>query len=72
MPAGDNEGGFDAEGWRVEWHGGTATWGVGVSSGMARLRRGEMACRARWRGCDGLGKGEFVLLAPVKNQQFEG
>ena len=70
--------GFDAEGWRVEWHGEAATRGDGVSGDMARPRHGEMAHRATWRGGDGLGwvagwaKGEFVLLAPVKNQQFEG
>ena len=78
MPAGDKLGGFDAGRWRVEWHGGAATWWDGASSGMVRLRRGGMALRATWRGCGGLGwvagwaKGEFVLLAPVKNQQFEG
>ena len=78
IPAGDNLGGFDAEGWRVEWHGEASTRRDGASGDMAGLRRREMACRARWRGCDGLGwvagwaKGEFVLLAPVKNQQFEG
>ena len=52
--------------------------GDGMSSGMAGLRLGGMVHRATWRGCGGLGwvagwaKGEFVLLAPVKNQQFEG
>jgi hypothetical protein len=78
MPAGDKLRGFDSVGWRIGRHGGAATWWDGVSSDMARLRRGEMACRVTWRGGDGLGwgagwaKGEFVLLAPVKNQQFEG
>ena len=78
MPAEDKLGGCDAEGWRVEWHGGAATRGDDVSGEMVGLRRGGMACRVTWRGCDGLGwvagwaKGEFVLLAPVKNQQFEG
>jgi len=78
MPARDKLGGFDAEGWRIGRHGEAAMGWDGVSSGMERLRRGEMAHRATWRGCDGLGwvagwaKGEFVLLAPVKNQQFEG
>jgi len=38
------------------------------------LRRGGMAHRAKWWGFDEVGwgasyaKGEFVLLAPVKNQ----
>ena len=44
--------GFDAEGWRVEWHGEAATRWDGASSGMVRLRRGEMARRVAWRGCD--------------------
>ena len=78
MPAGDKLRGFDSVGWRVEWHGEASTRWDGVSGDMARLRLGGMTCRARWWGCDGLGwvagwaKGEFVLLAPVKNQQFEG
>ena len=78
MPAGDKLRGFDAGRWRVEWHGEAATRWDGESSGMARLRRGEMASRVTWRGCDVVGwgagwaKGEFILLAPVKNQQFEG
>ena len=78
MPAGDKLRGFDSVGWRVEWHGEASTRGDDVSSDMAGLRGGEMACRVAWRGGDGLGwvagwaKGEFVLLAPVKNQQFEG
>ena len=48
MPAGDKLGGFDAERWRVGRHGEAATWGDDVSGDMARLRRGEMACRATW------------------------
>ena len=78
MPAGDKLEGFDAEGWRIGRHGEAAMGWDGESSGMERLRLGEMACRVTWRGGDGLGwcagwaKGEFVLLAPVKNQQFEG
>ena len=78
MPAGDKFGGFDAGRWRIGRHGEALMRGDGASGDMARLRRGGMACRVAWRGGDGLGwvagwaKGEFVLLAPVKNQQFEG
>ena len=78
MPAGDKLGGFDSVGWRIGRHGEAATRGDGESSGMERLRWAGMASRVTWRGGDGLGwvagwaKGEFVLLAPVKNQQFEG
>ena len=78
MPAGDKLGGCDAGRWRVGRHGGAGMGWDGASSDMARLRLGGMAHRATWRGGDGLGwvagwaKGEFVLLAPVKNQQFEG
>ena len=49
-----------------------------MSGDMAGLRWAGMVRRVAWRGGDGLGwvagwaKGEFVLLAPVKNQQFEG
>ena len=48
MPAGDKLGGFDSEGWRIEWHGGVATRGDGASGDMARLRRGGMMCRVAW------------------------
>ena len=78
MPAGDKLRGFDAERWRVEWHGEASTRWDGVSGDMARLRWAGMVRRVAWRDGDGLGwvagwaKGEFVLLAPVKNQQFEG
>lgn len=78
MPAGDKLGGCDAGRWRVEWHGEAAMGWDGASGDMERLRWAGMACRVTWRGGDGLGwvagwaKGEFVLLAPVKNQQFEG
>ena len=34
MPAGDKLGGFDAEGWRVEWHGEAATGWDGARAGQ--------------------------------------
>ena len=55
MPAGDKLRGFDAEGWRVGRHGEASTRRDGVSSDMAGVRRGGMASRVAWRGCDVVG-----------------
>ena len=72
MPAGDKLGGFDAKGWRVEWHGEAARRGDGVSGDMVRRRRGGMAHRARWWGLRragmgrGLGKGGVCTFGTRK------
>ena len=55
MPAGDKLGGFDSEGWRIEWHDGVATRGDGVSGDLAGRRRVGMASRVAWRGFDAEG-----------------
>ena len=58
MPAGDKLRGFDAERWRVEWHGEAATRGDDVSGEMVGVRQAGMG--------RGLGKGGVCTFGTRK------